>query len=414
MPVAYILFMMMKILKVHNKKTTISRGILSRVIGEFLIESFLPSEIKESLREDYDFDYEIERILDNYAGYLSDDDGMITLSPYTKLGTIDSLLDETSVDYDDELISVINEFYDFNIPVLEMIGIKMETELYTKAMELEQSIVAGYEEFAISEICDTKISDKDLNELKKDIIKRKLLFNQMKMSLSLQEYNDLYRYSLHRADLLGIDSLSLKIENEDMELTMETDPFHRALFFIDSNKDLVFCESFYAGNNEHRSDDEKEAEIFYTKVLEVIGKRINKKYYEITDEDLVKTKYRLMYVMDMLYQDNANYNGYLFNGDRKVNVNGNESYSFIEKEIFYLIDELLQYTDKEIANDVMVDLSNIIKSILIEAYYELTKDERVVDAIKNHPNYGKHHFVTDLFVNIIDEKKKKIKRKEDE
>ena len=414
MPVAYILFMMMKILKVHNKKTTISRGILSRVIGEFLIESFLPSEIKESLREDYDFDYEIERILDNYAGYLSDDDGMITLSPYTKLGTIDSLLDETSVDYDDELISVINEFYDFNIPVLEMIGIKMETELYTKAMELEQSIVAGYEEFAISEICDTKISDKDLNELKKDIIKRKLLFNQMKMSLSLQEYNDLYRYSLHRADLLGIDSLSLKIENEDMELTMETDPFHRALFFIDSNKDLVFCESFYAGNNEHRSDDEKEAEIFYIKVLEVIGKKINQKYYEIIDEDLVKTKYRLMYVMDMLYQDNANYNGYLFNGDRKVNVNGNESYSFIEKEIFYLIDELLQYTDKEIANDVMVDLSNIIKSILIEAYYELTKDERVVDAIKNHPNYGKHHFVTDLFVNIIDEKKKKIKRKEDE
>lgn len=414
MPVAYILFTVMKILKAHDKKTAISKEILSRVIGEFLIESFLPDEVKDSLRNDYDFDYEIAMILDDYAGYLSEEYGIISLAPYTKIDTLDSLLEHSSAGNDDELISIIDDFYDFNIPVLEMIGIKMEAELYTKTMELEQSVVAGYEEFAISEICNTKISDKELNKLKKNIVKRRFLFNQLRMSLSLQEYNDLYRYSLHKADLLGIDSLLLKIEDEDMELTMETDPFHRALFFFDSNKELVFCESFYAGNNEHRSDEEKETEIFYTKVLEVIGKRINQKYYEETDEDLIKAKYRLMYVIDMLYQDNIDYNGYIFNGDRKINIRGDETYAFIEKEIFYLIDELLEYTDSEIANDIMVDLANNIKSILIETYYELTKDERIVSAIESHPNYGKHHFITDLFNNIIDDNKKKIKRKEDE
>ena len=39
MPISYILFKVMKLLKEHNKKTSISKGMLSRVIGEFLIES---------------------------------------------------------------------------------------------------------------------------------------------------------------------------------------------------------------------------------------------------------------------------------------------------------------------------------------------------------------------------------------
>ena len=38
----------------------------------------------------------------------------------------------------------------------------------------------------------------------------------------------------------------------------------------------------------------------------------------------------------------------------------------------------------------------------------------MIAAIKNHSNYGKYHFITGLFDNIIKKSKKKIKRKEEE
>lgn len=411
MPVSYILFTVMKILKEHDKKTVISKEVLSRVIGEFLIESFLPDEVKKSLLEDFDYDYEIEMILDNYIYYLSNEDGMITLSPYTKIESIDNLLEESSVECDEELVSVIDEFYDFNVRVLEMLGIKMEEELYKKALELERDIETGYEDLALSEMYEDETKDSILNNLKKNIIKRKFLFNQLKNSMSLEEYNDFYRYSQRVADLLGINTFKTKIENEEFDYAIETDPFHRALFFVDSERELIFSESFYASNR-YRVDEEKGKESFYTEVINTINSRLNKKENDDTDEDLIHSKYRLMYSLDMLYQDDNNYNGYLFIGDRKTEYK--EDYSFIEKEVFYLIDEMLEYTDEEVANDISIDYNNVVKSILIETYYNLTKDERVIDAIKHHPNYGKYHFVTGLFDNIINKNKKKIKRKEDE
>jgi len=67
----------------------------------------------------------------------------------------------------------------------------------------------------------------------------------------------------------------------------------------------------------------------------------------------------------------------------------------------------------EVSKNDNKDFENNIKSILIEAYYELTKDERVIETIKNNPNYGKYHFITGLFDNIINKNKTKIKRKEE-
>lgn len=415
MPVSYILFTLMKILKEHNRKTTISRGVLLRIIGEFIIESYLSNEVKSSLLQDYDFDYDIEMMLDNYAGYLSNEDGMITLSPYTKIETIDSLLEELSYEYDEELLNTIDDFYDFNIHVLEMLGIKMEKELYKKGVELENDIKTNYEDLALSEMYKDNVPNDVLYNLKKNIIKRKFLFNQVKNNLTLEEYNDFYRYAIEMADILDIDSPDLKIENDEFELTLETDPFLRALFFIDSDKELIFSESLYA-SNKYVSDEEKSREIFFTRVIDTIDKRTDKIEYDDIDNDLITAKYQLMYALDMLYQDDNNYNGYLFMGDRNIILTGNEDYSFIEKDIFYLIDEIFEYTDIEVTNDLGVDYSSNIKAILIETYYDLTKDERVIEAIKNHSNFSNpnYHFTAGLFDNFIKKSKKKIKRKEDE
>ena len=57
---------------------------------------------------------------------------------------------------------------------------------------------------------------------------------------------------------------------------------------------------------------------------------------------------------------------------------------------------------------------NTIKSILIEAYFNLTGDENVIIKIKSNPNYNREHFITYLLEDIIDNYKGRIKRKGDE
>ena len=411
MPLDYILFILMKILKEHNRKTIISRDSLIIGIGELLTKSNLSEELKEKLFQDFDFEYEIEMALDKYAGYISDEDGMIILSPYVKLDTINNLLEESSAFYDKGLLKFIYDFYDYNISVFKVIGIKIETGLYDKGIEYEENIKACYSKLAKAELCGDKVPNSLLNDLKINILKRRFLFNQMKMGLSLQEYNDLYSYSLKNAELLGTDNYKFKIENDEFNLTMKEDPFHRVLFFDDGDKDLVFSESFYR-ESKYNTDEGKTKEVFYTKVIDIINSRISE--YDDVDEDLIYAKYNLMYAMDVLYQDEDNYNGYLFMNDRKNYINYDEDYSFIEREIFYLIDEVFMYTDIEMSRNDGTDYENTIKSILIEAYYKVTKDERVIEAIRSHDNYGKYHFVTQLFDNIINDKKKKTRRKEDE
>ena len=73
------------------------------------------------------------------------------------------------------------------------------------------------------------------------------------------------------------------------------------------------------------------------------------------------------------------------------------------------------YSDFEMANPNSPSyFENAIKSILIEAYYNLTGDEEVIKMIKKYSDYGKGHFVSYLLENIVNESKGKIKRKEDE
>ena len=238
MPLSYILLIVMKILKEHKMKTTISKKQLGSVITEFLVESFLPDEVKNALLEDFDFEYELQLIMDNYGYYFYCEDNMIDLSPYTKISTIDNLLEEVSGEYDMDLIDIIDDFFEFNIPILEIIGIKIDTNLYQKCLEIEENIEKGYESLAKADIEMNKVPDNVLNKLKKNIIKRKIVFNQMKHSLSLEEYNDLRLYSAHVSDCLNIDIANFKIENEEINFTLEEDPFHRALFFNDSEKML--------------------------------------------------------------------------------------------------------------------------------------------------------------------------------
>ena len=412
MPVSYIFLVVMKLLKERNILPVLTNERFKKVMSEFIAEVPLSEEVMESFLQDYDYEYSILELLDTYAGYVTDEDGMLTMSPYVKIETLSNLIEEEASNYDDDLICVVDDFFEFNVQVFDIIGINIEKDMYTKAISLERDIELGYDEMARAKMCNDKVPNKSMQFLKKNIIKRNILLSQLRNSLSLEEYNDLQMYSSYMADLLGVDSLTLKIENEGLEWEAETDPFYRSLFFLDTNKERVFAESFYA-SNKYMDEEGENRELFYTTVLDVIDDKTSDVAAGELDDDLVLAKYRLMYAMDMIFHEAGRYDYYLFMNKRKK-LSAEGDCSFIERDIFYFIDEIFEYTDEEMINDIGIDYENTIKVILIEAYYELTKDKRVIEAIKNHPNYGRNHFVTGLFDNLIKKSKKKLRKKEDE
>lgn len=413
MPLSYIVLLLMKILKEHKKQTILLKKQISKVISEFFAEAPIPEEVKASLLEDFDFDYDLEILIDNFGGYFTLEGDHILFSPSITIDTLDELIEDEKINYDEELIDIIDDFFEFNVEIFDIIGIQIEKELYDNILNLERDIEESYDELARIEMSGDIISKKTLYNLKKNVLKRNIVFSQIKHSLTLEEYNDLYMYATYKYNLTNIDTLTPKIDNEEFDYVMEEDPFHRALFFIDTNKEIVLANKFYVGND-YQLEEELTKEKFYMNVLDTIDSRINKKEHDDLDDDLILAKYRLIYTLDSIYEREGKYNNYLFMGNKEDIVLEDEDYSFIKREIYFLIDEILEYTDKEMVNDYLVNFQNIIKSILIETYYNMTKDDIVIDMIVNHPNYKKDHFISELFDNMIYKSKKKIKRKEEE
>ena len=129
---------------------------------------------------------------------------------------------------------------------------------------------------------------------------------------------------------------------------------------------------------------------------------------------MTRIKYGLINALDSVYDTT------LFMND-KDNITSNqkfdENYQFIESTVYYFIKELLMYDDNMYKNkeyntdNIMVYLNNIMKKLLIETYYHLTKDENIINAIKNNELYGINTISSNYLKSIIDKPKTKIKDK---
>lgn len=93
----------------------------------------------------------------------------------------------------------------------------------------------------------------------------------------------------------------------------------------------------------------------------------------------------------------------------------NEDYSFMEREAYYLINELLEYDDYMYRNDdfalknAMIYLNNIIKKLVIATYYELTDDKGIVDCILSNKLYGVNAISSNFLSGIINKPKGRFK-----
>lgn len=120
----------------------------------------------------------------------------------------------------------------------------------------------------------------------------------------------------------------------------------------------------------------------------------------VTDDrikvELNKAKYNLMQVIDSIFDNTLFMN---IDNSRLDDVKIDNSYN--EFETYFFIDELLSYNDDMYNKDdsYIIEYFNIIKKIFVKTYYNLTKNQRVIQIIKNNKLYGINNSYFDDIVN---------------
>ena len=130
----------------------------------------------------------------------------------------------------------------------------------------------------------------------------------------------------------------------------------------------------------------------------------------VTDDrikvELNKAKYNLMQVIDSIFDNTLFMN---IDNSRLDDVKIDNSYN--EFETYFFIDELLSYNDDMYNKDdsYIMEYFNIIKKIFVKTYYNLTKNKRVIQIIKNNKLYGINNISSSYFDDIVNTPRRRIK-----
>lgn len=86
-------------------------------------------------------------------------------------------------------------------------------------------------------------------------------------------------------------------------------------------------------------------------------------------------------------------------------------YKFNELEAHFFVDEILSYNDKmyEHKDSYVIEYFNIIKKIFVKTYYSLTKDDNIINRIKENKLYGINKTSTKYFDDILSSPRRRIK-----
>lgn len=412
-PFKYTIFLIVKMLYTRNMSLTIERIKLVDFFVVLIKKLCCSSEEIVDITDKFNFSYELDDLLKEYFQYFDYDGEYITFD----IDYIDDL--EELILFEQErsdmfLTHMIDFFIDNDTAFLEIMGIKMKNELYNYLFEIEREIEEKY-----FELCDVDcecILDKDRDSVVKRIkeltMKKVVMLVNIDNLLSDVEKVDFAHYAENMALIdnayVGVDLLLYDENFSDAE--MINDPFQRSIFtFEDSCKfnlmEKINSIAFKDKNYVHYGKLK-----FYLTFLDILEKEI-----EDVDSsfkfDLMTIKYRLMNTIDTVYDMTL----FMNDNDRNKKVNVND-YLFAEYEVYYLINEVLEYSDDIYTNDnkddrynLLLYFDNLIKKIFIETYYVLTNDKKVIDSIKSNSNYGVSTISSSLLDDIIRKPKIRIK-----
>ncbi|MBQ8192936.1 MAG: hypothetical protein IJZ46_02575 [Bacilli bacterium] len=414
LPFNYIVFYLMCILKSRKMPMVIEKVNLLISVKKLVDLLSYDEDEREEIINEFDFNEEINNLVREYNDYIDADNEQIILEIDDEI--LEEIMESFELEYNKEILDDIHSAINDNFVFLELIGVKINKDIFNNLLNLERNIEKMYEQLSNGQF------DKQLiHKLKLSILKRKMLFSVTENTLDCDEYYDLYLYSLNCA-INSDDDAPIHFEIEDEELDVyqfAKNPMLKALFYkeelalynLANRMDITILK---------RTGEYDFIEVsklkFYLTFLKHLDNEISKKDINtLLKEELIISKYRLKNALDTVYDtltiiDNKDY----------ININElslKEDYSFIENIILYFTNEVLEYSndryeydDKDFFN-LTNYYFNIIKKLLIKTYYTLTDDKRIVDIIKSNKMYKINNISSNLLDDAIEQSKNKKKIK---
>lgn len=413
LPFKYIVLCIIRTLNERNMPLVIGKASLVNYFTKFMEKSYFTIEEKKEINDNFDFDYELDDLHSKYFQYFDIDGDEITFdSEYIEeLGNL--IIDEQDELYDMFLCDV-DSVIEGDTEFLDIVGVKIKKDLYNYLLDIEKELEDCYDEMCRLDSF-VGFAEVDLNPLMKKIkqlkMKKMIMLVNTNNLLSYFEHQDLMQYACNISDKTN--------DLEDIELLIEDDIFDSTDIMDD-----VLLRSIFTGSDSYIAnlgeslvlnvlgimEDKKYSIIkFYLTFLDLLEREIEHSN-ELLKEELIRIKYRLMNVMDSVYDTTLFINKeVIYDGEFK------EDYKFANKTVYYFGREILMYDDERYRNkecdteNTTVYLDSIVKKLLIETYYKLTKDNRVIDMIKNNKLYGVNTISSNLLKDIVEKPKTKIK-----
>ena len=415
-PVAYVIFEIMIILKENNKDTSISTKTLIIFLKELIGLLDFDKEELEDLIFDFDFSNELSFFLSEYEDYFQMEENIITLDDDVSIDKLKYLIEEVTYNYDDQFIIQIYNIISNNYCFLEILGININTQVYDFMLKLEEELEKEYLDFCYYDLFYEEERYQKIKKIKLLKIIIDTMYINVNNSFDVVDNKNLLKYAKN-------SSRSMKDEERLLQI-FDNPPFNqeyllnnaldRAIFINEPVSKYVLSSkmetSFKKKNKSFNMDDMARLN-FYLMYLKLLNNEINRVLNDDVKDELMITKYRLMYAIDSIY-DLMN-----FNKEEEI-ININHGYGFIVPNVYFYAFEILCCSDSNYkingTNDknVITYYFNIIKKLYIETYYKLTGNENIINNIKNNSFYGVNKISTELFNSfIIDDNIKKKKRR---
>lgn len=408
-PFDYILINIMINLKERNMTPRISKNNLEKIITKFIKSYYTEIEALDIINN-FDYEYELDYFYSEYLDYFSMDNDNIILDDDVSMKTLEKFIILES-DVDKYLLEDVIDFLDSDLSIIELMGITIRKDIYNHLIKISRSLNKQYKDLNISRIQgNIGIEEKTIKKIKLLSVQEKLMFINMHYNLDTNEYYDLLLYSEDILDNEEYSCIPFNIPNSSFdEYVIYSNPFQRTIFFDNMSSDALTrykldynIDKVSESNSEYFMRDYKFYLTYYYLLLEEIE--------TITDNrikvKLNKTKYNLMQAIDSIFD-----NTLFMNIDNSKFDDINIKYSYNELETRFFIDELLSYSDDMYSKDdsYIIKYFNIIKKIFIRTYYNLTKNEDIIQIIKNNKLYGINKISSNYFDDIVNTPKRRIK-----
>ena len=413
LPFKYIVLCMVETLNDRKMSLTINKAILVNYINVVISNLFYTIDEKKELSNCFDFQYELDDLLDKYYKYFEiKGDDIIFDEDY--IDDLDLLKVELLDEYDTEIIEDIDYVIEGNTMLLDILGVKINKKLYEFLIDIEKEIEQCYDDLYVLESNLFEISrnkEETCDKLKKLYMKKIIMLINSKNLLSELEYSDVKNYSHNIVDRISDeDDIHLLYESDTFDASdIVSDVFLNSIF---TNNDSYICnldETFNIYDSKSDCSGEYSKVKFYIKFISLLDKEIACSCGLLKSE-LIKVKYRLMNTLDSVCGTATFVGDYNSPSEDYV-----ESYDFNYEAVYYFINEILMYDDDKYRNkefdteNIMIYLDNIVKKILIETYYKLTDEDMIIKTIVNNKLYGVNGISSGFLRDIVEKPKVKIK-----